>query len=197
MPELSDEQLMEASGRGDREAFGLLVKRHHRTVLSFAHRCTNRLTRDAVDDLAQEVFLSAWKSAPTFQPQARVTTWLFRIAANACFNLRRRRRLRDVLTLRDDDDQRLAEAPQSTDRDPRSAEVRDAVDSLPPSQRAAIVLRHFHDMSYTDIAEVLDISVSAVESLLFRARERLRRELATTEDLSPKPQVLPDTGAQP
>ena len=85
----TDEELLLASGRGDREAFALLVQRQQRAVLQFVHRFLATADRATAEDLAQQVFLSVWRYAPTFQPRAKVLTWLFRITTNACLNYRR------------------------------------------------------------------------------------------------------------
>ena len=196
MSDRPDEKLLLDAGRGDQRAFGVLVERHHRAIIQFAHRFLGDIGRDVADDLAQEVFLSAWKSAATFKPRAKVSTWLFRIATNACLNYRRRSRLRRTVAL---EDRREAEVPGPSDR-PADHEhagvVREAVADLPANQRAAIVLRHFHDFSYAEIAEVLETSVSAVESLLFRARRGLKETLTVARDNSAPPQVFPALGAE-
>ena len=187
MPEREDEDLLISAGQGDREAFGLLVERHHRAVVQFAYRFLANVDRDTAEDLAQDVFLRAWKSAPSFQPRARVLTWLLRLTTNACLNYQRGRRLRRVISLQPD-------APENASEE--AARVRSAIVDLPDSQRATITLRHFHDFSYVEIAEVLETSVSAVESLLFRARKTLRGRLADLRNPAESPQVLPELGAE-
>ncbi len=201
MPEREDEDLLISAGQGDREAFGLLVERHHRAVVQFAYRFLANVDRDTAEDLAQDVFLRAWKSAPSFQPRARVLTWLLRLTTNACLNYQRGRRLRRVISLQPDAPENASELPAkfadvSPTPDEEAARVRSAVTDLPDSQRAAITLRHFHDFSYVEIAEVLETSVSAVESLLFRARKTLRGRLADLRNPAESPQVLPELGAE-
>ena len=97
MPEREDEDLLISAGKGDREAFGLLVERHHLAVVRFAYRFLGNVDRDTAEDLAQDVFLRAWRSAPSFRPRARVLTWLLRLATNACLNYQRGRRLRRAI----------------------------------------------------------------------------------------------------
>jgi RNA polymerase sigma-70 factor (ECF subfamily) len=190
---LTDQELLSASGRGDEGAFALLVERHHRAVIHFIHRFLSTADRATAEDLAQQVLLSAWKYAPTFQPRAKVRTWLFKIATNACLNYRRYERLRSpmaemvyVRRSRYDDgtqgaDARLAEGE-------RARRLRTAIAALPPNQRAAIVLRHFHEFSYAEIAEIIGCSVSAVDSLLHRARRALCEDLGLKKD-GTSPQV--------
>jgi len=200
MPRRTDEALLLAAGRGDREAFGLLVERQHRAVVQFIHRFLVTTDRATVEDLAQDVFLGAWKAATSYRPRAKVSTWLLRITTNVCLNYRRSRRLRRMIAL---DGDRVAECAgsQAERADVLAAAneeargVRAAVASLPPSQRAAIVLRHFQGLSYAEISDVLDVSVSAVESLLFRARSTLRVTLGAKENRA-SPQVSAQWGAK-
>ena len=179
MDERSDEQLILASGRGDRDSFGLLVERYHRGVMHFIDRFLGDAGSQAVEDLAQDVFLGAWRASARFEPRAKVQTWLFQIAAHRCLNYRRGMRLRHARSLDADGalepiDAKSESADLPLERREDALLVRSAVGDLPSQQRAAILLRYFHDFSYAQIADVLDMSISAVESLLFRARNKLR-----------------------
>lgn len=186
-----DEQLLRAAGRGDRGAFTRLVERHQRAVHGFIARLLPDSHQTEAEDLAQDVFIAAWQAAPRYTPQAKVTTWLFRIATNRCFNFRRGLRWRAMRSLEADE---VAE-PLAPEHDrpeqqvlaaERLARLQSAMAQLPEQQRAALVLRHQQDMAYADIAEVLGTSVSAVESLLFRARRNLQATLGDSEN---EPQV--------
>lgn len=191
----TDEELLLASGRGDREAFALLVERHQRAVIHFAHRFLATADRATAEDLAQQVFLGAWKYAATFQPRAKVKTWLFRIATNTCLNYRRHERTRlSAESLEGSqrelpDDNSDAADRRLSDRE-RARQVRAAVATLPADQRVAIVLRHFHEFSYAEIAEIIGTTVSAVDALLHRARRSLRAELGAKKK-EDSPQVIP------
>jgi RNA polymerase sigma-70 factor (ECF subfamily) len=192
MPDRDDTALLLAAGKGDRQAFGALVERHHRAIIRFAHRFLSTADRATAEDIAQQVFLAAWKAAPSFQPRAAVSTWLFRIATNACLNYQRGRRRRPAAPLVGEPE---ADAPvRRTDaadagalHRERAEHLQRAIEALPANQRAAILLRHVHDLSYAEIATVLETSISAVESLLFRARSRLRDLLERGND-GPPPQ---------
>jgi RNA polymerase sigma-70 factor (ECF subfamily) len=200
MAESHDADLLLAAGRGDRLAFGALVERHHRAVVQYAYRFLGDVDRDTAEDLAQDVFLKAWRAASTFQPRAAVLTWLLRIATNTCLNYRRGSRLRRFLSLAtgtpsEPPSVRTGPADGPAARADQAARVRSAVARLPANQRAAVVLRHYHDLTYSDIAEVLETSVSAVESLLFRARRTLARTLSE-ERTSEAPQDSPTLRAE-
>jgi RNA polymerase sigma-70 factor (ECF subfamily) len=192
-----DNDLMLAAGQGDRCAFGILVERYYRAIVQFAYRFLGTPDRDAAEDLAQDVFLAAWKAAPAFRPRAGagVLTWLLRITTNICLNYRRDSRLRKAASL--DGDGMPPPPGPGTDCPVTQAiacewaeKVRMAIANLPPNQRAATLLRHFQGLSYSEIADVLDTSVSAVESLLVRARRTLHATLAAESE--PTPQVFPE-----
>lgn len=169
---------------GDTVAFRELVERHqHRVVGTVAKMLGN--DRDA-EDLAQQVFVRVWKSAGRYEPRAKFTTWLMTITRNLVFNeVRRRDRVRLVSM----DEEAETSGREMADEGMRTAsqealddELREAVDaaiqSLPDAQRMAVVLRRYEGMPYEEIARVLETTVPAVKSLLFRARGELKRLLA-------------------
>lgn len=180
-----DEELLIASGQGDGEAFRVLVERYYPAVLSFIGRYHGIRDAHAAEDLAQEVFLAAWKASASFEPRAKVLTWLLRISANICFNHRRSSRLRTTVSLDGScapDRCTQREAPPDAAAIAREQEeaICAALAHLPPHQRSALLLRHYNELSYAEIADVLETSVPAVESLLFRARQTLRKVLGAT-----------------
>ncbi len=197
MAEMDDLKLLLAAGRGDGEAFGRLVERHHRTVIHYVHRFLGRIDLATAEDIAQDVFLRAWTACPSFTPRAKVLTWLLQIATNACLNHRRGMRLRRMFSLSDTDAAGSATAGEGEGRDAQAEAVRDAIARLPDTQRAVIILRHYHDLSYTDIAAALEVSVSSVESLLFRSRRKLRAILEGESPDPTAPQVSPELGSSP
>ena len=189
-----DKRLLEASAGGDRDAFGLLAERHYRAIVQYIHGFLGTVDHATAEDLAQEVFLAAWRAAPFFRRQATVLTWLSRIATNACLDHWRRGRRHYTASL--DPDQALDDRVSATEHSEaraiareQAAELQKAMADLPAKQRAAILLRHFVGLSYVEIADALDTSIPAVESLLFRARRSLQRTL-TTEEYERSPQVL-------
>jgi RNA polymerase sigma-70 factor (ECF subfamily) len=182
MSEPDDVELMRLAGGGDEQAFEQLVERHQNLVIGTVAKMLGGV--EGAEDIAQQVFVRVWQSAPRYRPEAKFTTWLLTIVRNLVFNETRRRRRGFVQPFENDD----GSVPDIHDLSMRDAsaelgerELREAIDAaiaaLPEAQRMAIILRRFEDMPYEDIAEVLKTSVPAVKSLLFRAREDLRERL--------------------
>jgi RNA polymerase sigma-70 factor (ECF subfamily) len=181
-----DLELMLRVKEGDTEAFAALVEIHqHRVVGTVA----KMLGDDAeAEDVAQQVFVRVWRSAGRYEPTAKFTTWLFTILRNLVFNELRRRKRHPVTSLdqplhpdderpRDTADTR-AKTPEATllDGEMMTA-IQRAIDELPETQRLAVIMRRYDETPYEEIAEVLDLTVPAVKSLLFRARTELREKL--------------------
>jgi RNA polymerase sigma-70 factor (ECF subfamily) len=180
-----DAELMLRVKEGDGASFGLLLEKHRSPVVHFLYRMVQN--QAVAEELAQEVFLRVYRSRSSYEPTAKFTTWLFRIATHLALN-----------SLRDGKNERLQErldkdstdmpARQVSDNQPsveqnmvyqvRLEEVRQAVAALPEKQRAAVLMHKYEEMEYSQIARVLRCSESAVKSLLFRAYETLRARLA-------------------
>ena len=162
---------------GDMEAFRRLVEAHQARVVG---TISKMLGSDAeAEDLAQQVFIRIWKSAPRYRPTAKFTTWLFRITRNLVFNeLRRKRHFVDQADEMPEPAERRDQEPDKVlmEGELQSA-IQDAIDQLPESQRLAIILRRYEGMAYEEIAAVMDTTVPAVKSILFRARAELRERL--------------------
>ena len=167
-------ELIRAIGAGDVSAFEMLLERYRGPVLNFIFKYTG--DRFGAEDIAQEVFLRVYRAAPGFEPRGRVSTWIFKIAYNLSINevLRGKRFIRA-----DENIERYESRGQESNEEARE-ELEQLVMSevlrLPDKQRAALLLRVNEGLSYTEIGNVLSISVSSVESLLFRARENLRKK---------------------
>ena len=180
-----DLRWMERIKTGDEDALRELIETHqHRIIGTIAKMLGDE--SDA-EDIAQQVFLRVWKSAPRWQPTAMVTTWLYKITRNLVFNEVRRRKRHPVqsldATLKDDDRPRQIADPgvKAADTalldDEMQAAIQAAIDELPDVQRMAVILRRYDDVPYEEIGEILDLSVPAVKSVLFRARTDLREKL--------------------
>jgi len=180
-----DAELMLRVKEGDGASFGKLLEKHRAPVIHFLYRMVQN--QGVAEELAQEVFLRVYRSRESYEPTAKFTTWLFRIATHLALNSLRdgkNQRLEERL----DDDSPATPVRQVSDRRPsveqtmvyqvRLDEVRRAVAMLPEKQRAAVLMHKYEEMEYSQIAKVLNCSESAVKSLLFRAYETLRARLA-------------------
>ena len=171
---------------GDDASFEPLLEKYRIPLVSFLDRMVR--DRAAAEDLAQEVFLRVYRARKKYSPNAKFTTWLFRIATNLALNALRdgRHRQGEVsLDQSGEDDRRTMDLPDRRpgieqhliERD-RAAVIRRAIWALPEKQRAAVLLHKYHELDYDEIARILECSESALKSLLFRAYETLRVELA-------------------
>jgi RNA polymerase sigma-70 factor (ECF subfamily) len=178
-----DAALMALVARGDMPAFEQLVERHQTLVIGTVARMLG--SNSDVEDVAQQVFVRVWKSAPRYVPTAKFTTWLLTITRNLVFNELRRRKRHPAETLDVHQGEESLPLPDPSARGPdeqlldeeMQRAVDDAIQSLPEKQRLAVILRRYEEKSYEEIAQVLDLSVPAVKSVLFRARTELRAAL--------------------
>jgi RNA polymerase sigma-70 factor (ECF subfamily) len=187
----SDVQLMLDVKAGDEQSFALLLQRYRTPLVNFLYRMVR--AREEAEDLAQEVFLRVYRARKDYVPSAKFTTWLFRIATNLALNsLRDNRYQRMEVSLdapvtvdAEDGDEKamdIAEKHPNIEQhlveEARRKMIRRAIDKLPEKQRAAVLLHKYQELDYGDIAKILECSESALKSLLFRAYETLRVELA-------------------
>jgi RNA polymerase sigma-70 factor (ECF subfamily) len=191
-PETSDRDLIASVLGGSEAAFGELVDRYKDRVF----RLLGRYCRDSIEceDLAQEVFLKVFRKLHTFNHESQFFTWLYRITANAATDhlsrasSRRLRLVEDTGVFERGDEER--ESPTAPlEQQELAAVTREIVASLPEKFRTILVLREFEGLSYTDIAEVLDIQLGTVESRLFRARQRFKTAIIRNH-----PELLPVAG---
>lgn len=169
---------------GDEDAFEALVAKHQMRVVGTVAKMLGG-ERDA-EDVAQQVFLRVWQSAPRYEHGAKFTTWLLTITRNLVFNELRRRRRSRLVDLDPGDEPGGREFPDPHNPTPSRAAlgaeleavVAAAIAALPEAQRLAVVLRRYEEMPYEEIAKVLGTSVPSVKSLLFRARTELKERLA-------------------
>jgi RNA polymerase sigma-70 factor (ECF subfamily) len=180
-----DAELMLRVKDGDGASFALLLEKYRASVNHFLYRMVQE--QAVSEELGQEVFLRVYRSRETYEPTAKFTTWLFRIATHLALNwLRDQKNERGQERL--DESTEDAPAREVADRSPsveqsmvhqlKVEEVRRAVAALPEKQRAAVLMHKYEEMEYSQIAKVLSCSESAVKSLLFRAYETLRVRLA-------------------
>jgi RNA polymerase sigma-70 factor, ECF subfamily len=187
----SDVQLMLDVKAGDEQSFELLLQRYRRPLVNFLYRMVR--VREEAEDLAQEVFVRVYKARKDYVPSAKFTTWLFRIATNLALNSVRDNRYQrmevsldaPVTVDAEEGDEKVLDIAEKNPNieqhlleEARNKMIRRAIDKLPEKQRAAVLLHKYEELDYGDIAKILECSESALKSLLFRAYETLRVELA-------------------
>ena len=159
--QLPNEELMARIAEGDEYAFQILVERHQASLLNLIYRFIGDRTKS--QDLAQEVFLRVWQAARSYEPKAKFTTWLYRIAANLCLNeLKASRRKKWLRFFHVDTDEQTVGEEDFSDGSPspedlllsreRSRQITSALQSLPENQRMALILKRYDDLSYEEIA---------------------------------------------
>jgi RNA polymerase sigma-70 factor (ECF subfamily) len=175
----SDEALMAQVARGDERAFQQLTRRHLPAMLGLARRMLGNAAE--AEDVAQEALMRVWTHAPRWRPLALFRTWLTRVVINLCLDRKRRAQWVDLETAGEITDPSPG-ASEKAETDERERMVAAAIDKLPPRQRNAIMLTYSEGMSNAEVAEILDTSVSAVETLLMRGKQNLRRALGNMID---------------
>ncbi len=177
----SDEELMKLIASGNERALRTLVERHQNLVMGTVVRM---IGATEAEDIAQQVFLNVWKSAPRWRPDARFTTWLLTITKRLVFNESRRRSRARLIpqSVEDRETPDFPDSGQSPDNilldEELNLAIEAALGNLPEKERLAVVLRRYEELPYEEIARVLGCTLPAVKSLLFRARISLREQLA-------------------
>ncbi len=180
---LTDEQLVELAVSTDQEAFGEIVRRWERKIFAL---CFGMLAReDEARDAAQETFIAAYRNLAKFRGEAKVSSWLHRIAVNQCLTTKRRAKTRseDFLDEEKNEEERYFIAPErtspsrTTEANERLTLVRQAVTSLPSDLRQVIVMKEFEEMTFQEISETLEVPLSTVKSRLYTALKQLKMKL--------------------
>jgi len=180
---LTDEQLVELAVSKEPEAFGEIVKRWERKIFAL---CFGMLGReDEARDAAQEAFIAAYRNLSKFRGDAKVSSWLHRIAVNQCLTTKRRARTRSEDFLDDDkhEEDRFFVAPdrlspsRTIEANERLNLVRQAVTSLPSDLRQVVVMKEFEEMTFQEISETLEVPLSTVKSRLYTALKQLKMKL--------------------
>jgi RNA polymerase sigma-70 factor (ECF subfamily) len=179
---ISDEQIVERALGGDADAFGEIVRRWERRIFAIAFGMLGR--EDDARDATQETFLAAFRNLRGFRGDAKVSSWLHRIAINQCITRQRRAKVRSESAL-DDADKHAGQLSAPLRYSPSrvveeretSAAVRRAVNSLPIDLRQVVVMKEFEELTFKEIAEALEIPVSTVKSRLYTALRQLEMRL--------------------
>lgn len=175
-PSHSDDDLLEQSASGDRRAFQALMDRHARAMLALAQRVSGN--PDDAEELVQDAFLKVWTMAPKWRRDggAQFSTWLYRVVLNGCLDRRRRPAWTGL-----DDMEELADTSPGAAQQASRRQTRDlilaAMTAIPERQRAALFLHYFSEISAPQAAQVLEVSVAAMEALLIRGKRALKNEL--------------------
>ncbi len=184
--DLTDEQLVELAIADNADAFGVIVSRWERKIFAL---CFGMLAREEeAKDAAQETFISAYRNLKNFRGEAKVSSWLHRIAVNQCLTFKRRTKSRSESYLDDEDNTAdkffvasSAYSPsKQTEKSERTALIRQAVSSLPADLKEVIVMKEFEDMTFQEISDNLDLPLSTVKSRLYTALKQLRMKLERT-----------------
>jgi RNA polymerase sigma-70 factor (ECF subfamily) len=183
---LTDEQLVELAVGNEPDAFGEIVSRWERKIFAL---CFGMLSReDEAQDAAQETFIAAYRSLPNFRGEAKVSSWLHRIAVNQCLTKQRRTKTRSETFLDDENnaEERVFIAPLNqspariTEQNERLSHVRQAVHALPADLKQVIVMKEFEEMTFQEISEALELPLSTVKSRVYTALKQLRMKLERT-----------------
>jgi RNA polymerase sigma-70 factor (ECF subfamily) len=180
----TDEIIVERALTGDADAFGELVRRWERRIFALAYGMLGR--EEDARDATQETFLAAFRNLRGFRGEAKVSSWLHRIAVNQCISRQRRSKVRSESALEDEHENsfatplngspaRVAEGRQET------LAVRRAINSLPIELRQVVVMKEFEELTFREIAEALDLPLSTVKSRLYTAMKQLQLRLQKFE----------------
>jgi RNA polymerase sigma-70 factor (ECF subfamily) len=173
---LDERALVDACLAGQRDAFDLIVERHRRAVYQLCYRFV--ANHEDASDLAQDVFVRAYRGLRKFRRQSSLSTWLYRIGVNVCINRVSARRLpTEPIAERQFIDPKADSGSDRLLQSERQAKVRAAIAQLPRKQRATLILRVYHEMSHQEIADALGSSVGAVKANFFHALGNLRKLL--------------------
>ncbi len=182
--ELSDDQIIERTLAGETDAFSLIVQRWERPIYGLSLRMLGR-DEDA-QDVCQETFLAAFRNLRKFRGDAKFSSWLYRIALNACHSrLRKQGGVQEKSIDQEDADGNKYEIadsdteflPERLQRDQRAAMVRKALQALPPEMRQVIIMKEYEELTFAEIAEVLQLPVSTVKSRLYTGLQQMRTRL--------------------
>ena len=183
---MSVDNLIENLKKGDINSFRILVDEHQRKVLNTCYRFLNN--KEDAEDLTQEVFLEVYKSISSFRGESKISTWIYRIAVTKSLDFIRKKKRKKRFTILKrvfSDDNIKSGIPDKTNLNPdkkveeqdRIRILNEALESLPQNQRAAFTLSKYDEMSYKEIAEILNTTIPSVESLIHRAKNNLKKKL--------------------
>jgi RNA polymerase sigma-70 factor (ECF subfamily) len=183
----TDEIIVERALTGDAEAFGELVRRWERRIFALTYGMLGR--EEDARDATQETFLAAFRSLRNFRGEAKVSSWLHRIAVNQCISRQRRAKVRSESALEDEQETNAGSFAMPLSHSPahvaegrqETAAVRRAINSLPVELRQVVVMKEFEELTFREIADVLNLPLSTVKSRLYTALKQLQMRLQKFE----------------
>lgn len=183
----TDEIIVERALTGDAEAFGEIVRRWERRIFALTYGMLGR--EDEARDATQETFLAAFRNLRGFRGEAKVSSWLHRIAVNQCITRQRRAKVRSESALEDEQEKQAERFATPVDHSPvtlvegrqETAAVRRAINSLPVELRQVVIMKEFEELTFREIADVLDLPLSTVKSRLYTAMKQLQMRLRKFE----------------
>jgi RNA polymerase sigma-70 factor, ECF subfamily len=179
--EQNDAQLVKASQHGDQDAFAFLVQRHQRLVFNMVLRMLQDY--EEASEITQEAFLAAWQGLPSFRGEARFATWLYRITYNCALKQLERHKWERSLQAAMEAEQILEgvnkqnQVEDMLELRARQAIVREQIEKLPAKYRMVLILRHLHEKTYEEMADILTMPIGTIKTHLFRARSLLKERL--------------------
>jgi len=179
--EQDDTHLVQASQRGNQDAFALLVQRHQRRVFNMSVRMLQ--DPEEANEATQEAFLAAWRGLPTFRGEAQFSSWLYRISYNCCFRVLEARKQEQTLQVTLQAEQTLPQhsneqqAMENIEQQERRVLVREQLEQLPAKYRIVLILRHLQDRTYEEMADILTMPIGTIKTHLFRARNLLKERV--------------------
>ncbi|MDD5530439.1 MAG: RNA polymerase sigma-70 factor [bacterium] len=178
----SDEELIKGVANKDESAFEILAEKYKYSVLNIIYRYTGNRTE--AEDISQDIFVKIWHSADSFKHKSKVSTWIYRIVVNYCLNFKNKNKINANIQSLDELSEK-GEIITNSSKEHKSYEsqetdkiVRESVNKLPERYRMVLVLSRFENKSYQEISEIMNLSVPAVESLIFRAKANLKKALS-------------------
>ncbi|MFA5032633.1 MAG: sigma-70 family RNA polymerase sigma factor [bacterium] len=177
----SDEELLKAVASKDESAFEILVEKYKYSVLNIIYRYTTNRTE--AEDISQDIFVKIWHSADSFKYKSKVSTWIYRVVVNYCLNFKDKNKINNTIQSLDELSEK-GEIITDSSKEYKSYEnnetdriVRDSVNKLPERYKIVLILSRFDNKSYQEISEIMNLSIPAVESLIFRAKANLKKVL--------------------
>jgi len=181
----TETELIEQLKQGNESAFKFLVKHYQEMILKTCYHFIR--DNDEADDIAQDVFIEVYRSIKSFKTQSKLSTWMYRIAVNKSLNAIRKKKqterlkhIQDFFSFSNVSDQSISPIEHKVEEDEQYSLLLKTIYKLPENQRTAFILNKYDELSYKEVAEIMQTSISSVESLIFRAKKNLQKKLSSS-----------------